>query len=90
VSPAEGGGRTIFQLTGTGFRSRERLELWITAPDGVYYLAAPVSADARGRIGYSPSLLVQFNAGSPPGVYGYHYRGTGSGVRVDLYFTFTG
>jgi hypothetical protein len=90
VSPVSGGGATVFHLSGAGFRSRERLEFWITAPDGIYYLAAPTSADARGRIGYAPTLLVQFNAANPPGVYGYHYRGTQSGVRVDLYFTFTG
>ena len=90
VSPAEGGRRTVFRLTGGGFRAREPLELWITSPDGIYYLAAPVSADARGRIGDAPTLLVRFGPENPPGVYGYHYRGTRSGVRVDLYFTYTG
>jgi hypothetical protein len=90
VSPAEGGRRTTFQLTGSGFRANEDLQLWITSPDGIYYLAGPVRADSRGRIGFNPGLLVQFGAQNTPGVYGYHYRGTRSGARVDLYFTFTG
>ena len=90
ASPAEGGGRTVFRLSGAGFQARERLELWITAPDGIYVLDGTANADARGRIGYAPSLLVQFSAANPPGVYGYHYRGIQSGARVDLYFTFTG
>jgi hypothetical protein len=89
VQPTEGGLRTVFALSGTGFRANEALELWITSPDGIYYLTS-ANADARGRVGYSPGLLVQFNAQSATGVYGYHYRGTRSGRRVDLYFTYTG
>jgi hypothetical protein len=90
VSPAEGGQGTVFRLAGAGFHASETLELWITSPNGIYYLAGTARADARGRIGFAPTQLVQLNAGSPTGVYGYHYRGTRSGVRVDLYFTFTG
>jgi hypothetical protein len=90
VSPTEGGQRAVFRLSGAGFRASETLELWITSPDGIYYLAGATRADSRGRIGFAPSQIVQFNAGSPTGVYGYHYRGTRSGVRVDLYFSFTG
>lgn len=90
VSPAEGGQQTKFRLSGTGFRANERLEHWVTTPDGAYYLNAQVQADSRGRIGYSPGLVVQFGARNPTGVYGYHYRGTVSGARVDLYMTFTG
>ncbi len=87
--PAEGGLRTVFALTGSGFAASEQLDLWITSPDGVYLLSS-ARADARGRVGYSPGLLVQFGAQNPAGVYGYHYLGTRSGKRVDLYFTFTG
>lgn len=90
VSPAEGGQRTRFQLTATGFRANERLEFWITSPDGIYYLSSPVTADSRGRLGVSPNLIVQLGAQNAAGVYGYHYRGTVSGVRSDVYFTFTG
>jgi hypothetical protein len=90
VTPAEGSARAAFQLTGAGFRASETLELWITSPDGIYYLAGTTRADSRGRIGYAPTQIVQLSAGSATGVYGYHYRGTRSGVRVDLYFTFTG
>jgi hypothetical protein len=89
VSPAEGGRSTVFALTGRGFRANELLELWITSPDGVYVLVSG-RADRSGRIGYTPSLLVQLGAQNPTGVYGYHYIGTQTGHRVDLYFTFTG
>ena len=90
ASPGEGGQRTQFRLTGTGFRANETLEYWVTTPEGAYYLNAPTRADSRGRIGYSPGLLVQFGAQNPTGVYGYHYRGTVSNLRVDLYMTFNG
>jgi hypothetical protein len=89
VIPAQGGRSTVFSLSGTGFQANEPLELWITSPDGLYILAS-ARADGRGRIGYSPGLLVQFGAQNPTGVYGYHYRGTRSDRRVDLYFTYTG
>jgi hypothetical protein len=90
ISPAQGGQRTRFQLTATGFRANERLEFWITSPDGIYYLSAPVTADSRGRLGSSPNLIIQLGSQNAAGVYGYHYRGTASGVRADIYFTFTG
>jgi hypothetical protein len=89
VRPTEGGRNTLFALSGTGFYANEPLELWITSPDGIYYLTS-AQADGRGRIGYSPGLLVQFAPESPAGVYGYHYRGVWGGRRVDLYFTYTG
>ncbi|MBK9715686.1 MAG: hypothetical protein IPO81_31055 [Kouleothrix sp.] len=89
VQPTEGGRSTIFNLSGTGFRASEVLELWITSPDGIYYLTSS-RADSRGRIGYSPGLLVQFGPQNPTGVYGYHYHGTQSNRQVDLYFTYNG
>ncbi|GAB4119459.1 MAG: hypothetical protein Fur005_29440 [Roseiflexaceae bacterium] len=90
VSPAEGGQRARFQISATGFRANERLEFWITSPDGIYFLSSPVTADSRGRVGISPTLIVQLGAQNPAGVYGYHYRGMASGVRADIYFTYTG
>jgi hypothetical protein len=91
VSPSEGGIFTSFRLTGFGFRAYEPLQLWITSPDGIYYFVGVTErADVRGRVGYAPAQIVQFGGGSPTGVYGYHYRGVNSGVRVDLYFTFKG
>jgi hypothetical protein len=90
VTPAEGGRGTQFRLTGTGFRANETLDYWVTSPDGSYYVFAQVKADSRGRIGFNPGQVVQFGAQNPAGVYGYHYRGTASGNRVDLYMTFTG
>lgn len=90
VSPTSGGQRTVFQLSGAGFRANEVVEHWITAPDGVYLLAGTRQADASGRIGYSPGQQVQLGRQNPAGVYGYHFRGTRGGARVDLYFTYTG
>lgn len=90
VSPAEGGQRARFQISANGFRANERLEFWITSPDGIYFLASSVTADSRGRVGTSPTLIVQLGSQNPAGVYGYHYRGTASGVRADIYFTYTG
>ncbi|HMO56813.1 MAG TPA: hypothetical protein PKC19_05620, partial [Roseiflexaceae bacterium] len=90
VTPAEGGQRARFVMSATGFRANEALEFWITSPDGLYVLAAETRADSRGRIGVSPTLAVTLGTQNPPGVYGYHYRGAVSGVRADIYFTYTG
>lgn len=90
ASPAEGGRGTSFRISASGFRASETLEFWITSPDGLYVLSTPVVADSRGRIGISRSLSVQLGAQNPTGVYGYHYRGVRSGVRADVYFTYTG
>ncbi|HEX5688932.1 MAG TPA: hypothetical protein VFX76_02970, partial [Roseiflexaceae bacterium] len=63
VSPAEGGLRTAFRLSGSGFRANELLQLWITSPDGVYYfVGATERADSRGRVGVSPPQVVRFDA----------------------------
>jgi hypothetical protein len=51
---------------------------------------AQVQADRNGRIGSNPALVVQFGSQNAAGVYGYHYRGTQSRVRADIYFTFNG
>ncbi len=90
VSPAEGGRGVSFRISATGFRANETLEFWITSPDGLYVLSTPVVADSRGRVGVSRSLTVQLGAQNPTGVYGYHYNGVRSGVRADVYFTYTG
>ncbi|KAB8143025.1 hypothetical protein F8S13_12365 [Chloroflexia bacterium SDU3-3] len=86
VSPAEGGQSTQFNLGGSGFRASEQAELWVTTPDGSYYLMGNVQANKSGRIAYT----VKFTLQNALGVYGYHYRGLSSGNRVDLYMTFNG
>lgn len=91
VTPAEGGGDTVFQLRGQGFQPGERLQYWSTAPDGTYVLYPDeIAADSQGRIGYNPPLDLYGTDETLPGVYGFHFRGKSSGVRVDLYLTFTG
>jgi hypothetical protein len=90
VSPAEGGQRAEFRIQGQGFRANEPLEFWITSPDGLYVLQSNVQADGNGRIGRNPGLAVRLGPQNPTGVYGYHYRGTRSGVRAEIYFTYTG
>jgi hypothetical protein len=91
VTPAEGGGDTVFQLRGQGFRPGEALQYWSTAPDGTYVLYPDeVVADGQGRIGYNPPLDLYGTEETLPGVYGFHFRGKASGARVDLYLTFTG
>ena len=91
VTPAEGGGDTVFQLRGQGFQPNERLQYWSTAPDGTYVLYPDeIAADAQGRIGYNPPLDLYGTGETLPGVYGFHFRGKSGGARVDLYLTFTG
>ncbi len=90
VTPAEGNQRTNFRIQAQGFRPNEPLEFWITSPDGLYVMNAQAQADRNGRIGRDPALVVQFGPQNAAGVYGYHYRGTISGVRADIYFTFNG
>jgi hypothetical protein len=91
ITPAEGGNNTVFQLRGQGLRPGERLQFWTTAPDGAYVLYPDeLSADSQGRIGYEPPLDLYGTGQTLPGVYGFHFRGRSSGVRVDLYLTYTG
>ncbi|MBC8075469.1 MAG: hypothetical protein H7Y32_05285 [Chloroflexales bacterium] len=91
VTPAEGGGNTVFQLRGQGFQPGETLQYWSTAPDGTYVLYPDqIQADSQGRIGYNPPLDLYGTGETLPGVYGFHFRGKAGGVRVDLYLTFTG
>jgi hypothetical protein len=90
VTPGEGNQRTGFRIEAQGFRPNETLEFWITSPDGLYVINNPVQADRNGRVGRNPALVVQFGSQNAAGVYGYHYRGTQSRVRADIYFTFNG
>jgi hypothetical protein len=91
ATPEQGGQGTTFQIRGQGLQANEALDLWVTDPTGSYVLLPDKSkADSSGRIGYSPALDLPVNTDAPAGVYGVHYRGVSSGVRVDVYFTVVG
>jgi hypothetical protein len=79
---------SIVQVRGQGLRPGEPLEFWITDPSGAYVLLpeAP-NADGQGRVGVDPPLDLQVTEEALAGVYGLHFRGRQSGVRVDVYFT---
>jgi hypothetical protein len=91
ATPAQGGLQTVFQIRGRDLQPGELLEFWTTEPDGVYTLfPLDVRADSQGRIGYDPRLDLNTTGTFLPGVYGVHFRGTQSGTRVAIYFTYTG
>ncbi len=91
VTPAQGGVGTVFQARGQNLRPDEELEYWVTEPTGVYvFFPIPLYADSQGRIGYDPAFDLEAPDDASPGVYGLHFRGKSSGVRVDIYFTLLG
>jgi hypothetical protein len=91
VSPSEGPQGTTFQVRGGGLRPNELAEFWITDPLGNYVLyPEAIPAEGDGRIGYNPPLDLTATMEAPAGVYGIHFRGIESGVRIDVYFTVTG
>jgi hypothetical protein len=88
ATPAEGGRGTVFQVRGQGLLPNEPAEFWITDPAGAYTLLPdPSYADGQGRVGYEPVLDMVAGPDFGPGVYGFHFRGTRSGGRVDVYVT---
>jgi hypothetical protein len=91
ATPAEGPRGTIYQIRGQGLQANEAVEYWITDPLGAYTLFPNLlRADSQGRIGYEPPINLQAVEQTAPGVFGIHFRGLASGVRVDIYFTVTG
>jgi hypothetical protein len=91
ATPTQGGIQTVFQIRGRNLQPGEPLEFWTTEPDGVYTLfPVTVQADSQGRVGYDPRLDLNSTGSFLPGVYGIHFRGTLSGTRVSIYFTYTG
>ncbi|NJN65785.1 MAG: hypothetical protein HC884_03260 [Chloroflexaceae bacterium] len=88
ATPTEGGIGTVFQVRGQGLLPNEAAEFWMTNPAGAYTLLPdPSHADGQGRIGYEPVLDIVAGPDLGPGVYGFHFRGTTSGRRVDVYVT---
>lgn len=91
ATPAQGGLGTVYQIRAQGFQPNEALEFWTTDPYGAYTLLPDrMVADAQGRSGYAPAMDIAATQDFVPGVYGFHFRGTTSGVRADLYVTFSG
>lgn len=89
ATPTEGGVGTVFQIRGQNLQPNEEIELWVTDPTGAYVLFPGTGfADGQGRVGYDPQLDLQATADLVPGVYGIHFRGRSSGVRVSIYFTY--
>jgi hypothetical protein len=88
ASPVTARAGDAVQIRAEGFMPGETVEYWLTDANGAYTLFAeqPV-ADASGRVGYDPAIDLEISAELSPGVYGVHYRGSGSGVRADIYFT---
>jgi hypothetical protein len=88
ATPPEGGIGSTIQLRGQNLLPNEELEFWATDPNGIYLLfPIPLFADNQGRIGYDPPLDATLTNEVVSGVYGFHFRGTSSGTRVDIYFT---
>jgi hypothetical protein len=88
ATPPEVGIGGVVQIRGENLRPGEPLEFWVTEPSGAYTLLLDgVVAENSGRIGYDPPLDLEVPQTALAGVYGIHFRGAQSGVRVDVYFT---
>jgi hypothetical protein len=89
ATPLEGGLGVTFQIRGEGLNPTEEVEFWMTEPTGTYTLIrGPHYADEQGNIGYNPPLDIVTTNMFAPGIYGAHFRGKASGVRIDVYFNY--
>ncbi len=88
ATPTDVAPGAVVQVRGQGFPVGERLDYWITDPLGAYVLmpSAPLT-DGSGRIGSTPAIDLKVPDNSLAGVYGIHFLGRQSGVRVDVYYT---
>jgi len=90
VEPAEGPRGTKFAITLAGFRSGEKVSVWLTYPDQSV-LASPVPgvAKANGEValdGHSPFTIVT-DSSDPVGVWAITGQGEKSGHTSVAYFT---
>ena len=90
ATPADAVPGSLVQVRGQGLQAGEPVEVWMTDPMGSYVLLPdPLTAERDGRIGYSPAIDLDVPSDILAGVYGMHFRGLQSKVRVDVYFTVT-
>lgn len=91
VSPAEAVYGSILQVRAEGMQPHEPVEFWMTDPAGRYtVMQTNLTADERGRVGYAPPLDLVADQDFAPGIYGFHFRGTRSGVQAHSYSTVLG
>lgn len=87
VSPQEGGVGTRFNFSADGFRPAERVDSWVTGPDGSVNPRYPsVYADASGAIVWSWDVA----PGTANGSWDMTARGIVSDIRVVIGFTVVG
>ncbi|MFQ3663354.1 MAG: hypothetical protein SNJ69_13275 [Chloroflexaceae bacterium] len=75
-------------INGGGFRGGERIDIWITAPDGTvlnFPPGSPVFADNSGDF----RAAFTFDGLNPVGTYQFTVQGASSGYRVITTFTLT-
>ncbi|MCS6879866.1 MAG: hypothetical protein RMK84_12695 [Oscillochloridaceae bacterium] len=75
-------------INGSGFRGGERIDIWITAPDGTVLNFPPgpaIFADNSGDF----RAAFTFDGLNPVGVYQFTIQGASSGYRVITTFTLT-
>jgi hypothetical protein len=84
VSPQEGGVGTRFNFSAEGFKAGERVDSWVTGPDGSVAPRYPsVYADVNGAIVWSWDVA----PGTASGVWNMSARGIISDTRVTIRFT---
>ncbi|MEI8307559.1 MAG: hypothetical protein WCF99_10900 [Chloroflexales bacterium] len=87
VSPREGGVGTRFNFKADGFEAGERVDSWVTGPDGSVKPRYPsVRADTLGGIIWSWDVA----PGTANGTWNMSARGINSDVRVVIGFTVIG
>lgn len=87
ISPSRGPGGTVFEAEGYGFRSGERVGVYVTAPDQSV-IGAPfqVSTDDSGT---TEIVTLSTQPGFPVGLYAITFEGTSSGHKAIAYFRVT-
>jgi hypothetical protein len=81
VSPDRGDGSTVFRLLADGFRPRENVSVWLTAPDGsVRAVSTALTADRNGLIN-DDGFPFSLGAGVQGGTWALTAQGQASGLQ---------
>lgn len=84
LTPAVGLVGQTFTFSGSGFRSKENVSFWLTAPGGaVYAFDAPIESDKNGAIGPFSFVIEE---GDPLGTWAFTAQGVKSERNVVAYF----
>lgn len=82
VSPASDFAGQPFQISGSGFASKETINLWVTDPQGTVSALPSISSDSMGNIAFT-----YHSHGPLAGRWAVTFHGMSSGIEQYVYFS---